>query len=108
MTPVCGIVVTVTLFAVTVTTVFGANNICFLKCRTKRGSGKGRELRYENSNRAEREVETGKQETKREARIKSERRRSGRVRNQHHVNIVTVAIKSLNWMLHMACNEIQH
>lgn len=53
MTPVCGIVVTVTLFAVTVTTVFGANNICFLKCRTKRGSGEGRELRYENSNRAE-------------------------------------------------------
>lgn len=38
-----------------------------------------------------------------------DRQREG-IRNQHHINTVlnTVADKSLNWMLHMACNEIQH
>lgn len=37
MTPVGGIVVTVPLFAVAMTTVFGADNVCFLECRTERG-----------------------------------------------------------------------
>lgn len=36
------------------------------------------------------------------------KRQRGRIRSQDHVNAVTVAIKSLNWMLHMASNEIQH
>lgn len=36
--------------------------------------------------------------------------KGGGIRNQHHINTLlnTVADKSLNWMLHMACNEIQH
>lgn len=37
MTPVGGIVVTVALFAVAVATVFGADNVCLLECRTGRG-----------------------------------------------------------------------
>ncbi len=35
-------------------------------------------------------------------------RKRGRIGNQHHINTVTVAFEGLNWMLHMACNEIQH
>lgn len=51
MTPVGGIMVTVTLFAVAVTAVFGADDVCFLKRRAgkrvrarevKRGRGRGR------------------------------------------------------------------
>lgn len=41
MTPVGGIVVTVALFAVAMTTVFGADDVCLLECRT----GRGREVR---------------------------------------------------------------
>lgn len=36
MTPVGGIMVTVALFAVTVTTVFGANDVCLLECRAEK------------------------------------------------------------------------
>lgn len=39
MTPVGGIVVTVALFAVAVTAVFGADDVCFLECRTGRRDG---------------------------------------------------------------------
>lgn len=41
MTPVCGIVVAVALLAVAMTTVFGADEVCFLKSRTKKGKGEG-------------------------------------------------------------------
>lgn len=37
MTPVGGIVVAVALFAVAMTTVFGADDVCFLECRAGRG-----------------------------------------------------------------------
>lgn len=41
MTPVCGIMITVALLAVPMTTVFGADEVCFLKSRTKSGVGVG-------------------------------------------------------------------
>lgn len=40
MTPVGGIVVAVALFAVTVSTVFGADNVCFLECRAGKRQGR--------------------------------------------------------------------
>lgn len=41
MTPVGGIVVAVALFAVTMTAVFGAHNVCFLECRTGKRQRRG-------------------------------------------------------------------
>ena len=43
MTPVGGIVVTVTLFAVAMTTVFGADDVCFLECRAGGSRLQGRQ-----------------------------------------------------------------
>lgn len=40
MTPVGGVVVAVALFAVTVATVFGAHDVCFLECRTGKRQGR--------------------------------------------------------------------
>lgn len=100
MTPVCGVVVTVALLAVSMTAVFGADDVCLLECRTKRGVqdsrggaiGKCRKDGWRGGG-----LNEGRAERKRE-----------RIRNLHRVITVTVADRSLNWMLHMACNEIQH
>lgn len=39
--PVGGVMVTISLLAVAMTTVFGADYVCFLECRTGRGRERG-------------------------------------------------------------------
>lgn len=85
MTPVGGVVVTVSLFAVAVAAVFGADDVGLLERRAggARGGRRGRIQREE-------ETEESKNQESTPCLIQSR------------------PSEGPNWMLHVACNEIQH
>lgn len=89
MTPVGGVVVTVSLFAVAVAAVFGADDVSLLEGRAggalvRKGGGRRGRIQKEE------EMEESKNQESTPRLIQS-RPSTGP-----------------NWMLHVACNEIQH
>lgn len=89
MTPVGGVVVTVSLFAVAMAAVFGADDVGLLERRAggaagrKRGGRRGRIQKEEDTEESKNQEST--------PRLIQSRPSEGP-----------------NWMLHVACNEIQH
>lgn len=113
MTPVGGVMVTVALFTVAMTTVFGADDVCLLECRTERRRGESRVEGGQDTRVRGWEWRLGKEGgaglNKEQGGVERGREREGKnQKSTPHLIQSRWPSEGLNWMLHVACNEIQH